>query len=233
MFLFTMSSEVQLLSKIKTCSRLSLLKRSNLVPSKTHHRLLSVSSNRNAVTTHYSIVSRENDSRWKDVDMSRVEDESDVLIIGGGPAGLSAAIRLKQLANEKDKELRVCLVEKGSQVGLHTLSGACIETKALDELIPDWKEKGAPLKTPVTEDVFSMLTAKRKIPIPVFKGLPMYNHGNYVVRLGHVVQWLGEQAEELGVEIYSGISGNEILYDDNGSVIGLGTNDGNFGSFPA
>lgn len=97
---------------------------------------------RNHVTTHYTIKPRENDERWKDRDMSRVSDQTDVMIVGGGPAGLSAAIRIKQLANKEGKDLRVCLVEKGPYIGAHTLSGACIETRALNELIPDWKEKG-------------------------------------------------------------------------------------------
>lgn len=97
---------------------------------------------RNHVTTHYTVVPRENDERWKDVDLERVSDQTDVMIVGGGPAGLSAAIRLKQLSKEQGKDIRVCLVEKGPYIGAHTLSGACIEPHALNELIPDWKEKG-------------------------------------------------------------------------------------------
>jgi electron-transferring-flavoprotein dehydrogenase len=146
-------------------------------------------------------------------------------VVGGGPAGLSAAIKLKQLANTNGKELRVTLVEKASQVGLHTLSGACIEPNAINELIPDWKEKGAPLNTPVTEDIFRFLTQNKSFKIPVFKGTPIYNHGNYVVRLGHVCQWLATQAEEVGVEIYPGYAASEVLYDKNGSVCGIATND--------
>ncbi|KAI1292278.1 Electron transfer flavoprotein-ubiquinone oxidoreductase, mitochondrial [Halotydeus destructor] len=157
--------------------------------------------------------------------MERVADETDVVIVGGGPAGLSAAIRLKQLAAEKGTEMRVTLVEKASQLGGHTLSGACIETKALDELIPDWKDRDSPLKTPVTEDVFSFLTQSGRFNLPVFKGLPMYNHGNYIVRLGHVVQWLGTIAEELGVEIYPGYAAAEVLVNDNNQVYGIATND--------
>ncbi|CAG2102509.1 unnamed protein product, partial [Medioppia subpectinata] len=148
-----------------------------------------------------------------------------VVIVGGGPAGLSAAIRLKQLANNNQKELRVTLVEKASQIGLHTLSGACIETKALDELIPDWRDRSAPINTPVTSDVFRFLTEKASIKIPVLPGMPVYNHGNYVVRLGQVVEWLGAQAEELGVDIYPGIPAAEILYDESGNVCGIATND--------
>ena len=138
---------------------------------------------------------------------------------------MSAAIRLKQLATAHNKELRVTVVEKASQVGLHTLSGACIEPSALNELIPDWKDKGAPLDTPVTEDVFRFLTANGSLKVPVFKGNPVYNHGNYVVRLGRVVEWLGVQAEELGVEIYPGIAASEVLYDKDGNVCGIATND--------
>lgn len=136
---------------------------------------------------------------------------------------------------------QVCLVEKASQVGGHILSGAVIEPTALNELIPDWKDRGAPLKTPVKDDKFAFLTGSGRIPIPVFPGInfsvsakplnsifagtPMYNHGNYIVRLGHVVQWLGEQAEELGVEIYPGYAASEILYHEDGSVKGIATND--------
>lgn len=157
--------------------------------------------------------------------MERVADETDAVIVGGGPAGLSAAIRLKQLANEKGQELRVCVLEKSAEVGGHILSGAVLQPTALDELIPDWKEKGAPLNTPVTEDVMSLLTTTSRIPIPIPPGFPLHNHGNYIVRLGHVVRWLGEQAEALGVEIYPGYAGAEILYDSDGSVKGVATND--------
>lgn len=147
-----------------------------------------------------------------------------MVIVGGGPAGLSAAIQLRKHAMANEKELRVTLVEKASQIGMHTLSGACIETKALDELIPDWKEKGAPLKTPVKEDAFGILTETGRIPVPILKGMPLDNHGNYVVRLGHVVEWLGQQAEELGVEIYPGYAASEILFEDD-KVCGIATND--------
>ncbi|CAD5121441.1 DgyrCDS9950 [Dimorphilus gyrociliatus] len=157
--------------------------------------------------------------------MERYADEADVVIVGGGPAGLSAAIRIKQLAADAGKEIRVCLLEKASLIGGNTLSGACIETSALNELIPDWKEKGAPMKTKVTKDKFALLTEKSRIPIPVFPGLPMYNHGNYIVRLGNLVSWLGEQAENLGVELYPGYAAAEILYNEDGSVKGIATND--------
>ncbi|CAH1159743.1 unnamed protein product [Phaedon cochleariae] len=177
------------------------------------------------ITTHYTIHPREQDPRWKDVNMERFADETDILIIGGGPAGMSAAIRAKQLAEKDGRELRVCLVEKASEVGGHILSGAVIQPTALEELIPDWKEQGAPLNTPVTEDKFGFLTEKGRINIPVFKGLPMDNHGNYIVRLGHVVRWLGTVAESLGVEIYPGYAASEVLYHGDGSVKGVATND--------
>lgn len=126
---------------------------------------------------------------------------------------------------DSNKEIRVCLVEKASEIGTHILSGACLDPIALNELIPDWKDKGAPLNTPVTSDKFAFLTKSSRIPLPVFKGWPMDNHGNFVVRLGHVVKWLGEQAEALGVEVYAGFPASEILYRQDGSVKGIATND--------
>lgn len=138
------------------------------------------------------------------MDLSKIypkHSKPSLLILGGGPAGLSAAIRAKQLATEQGKEIRVCVVEKASEVGAHILSGACLDPVAINELFPNWKELGAPLNTPVTHDKFAFLTASNRIPIPIFPGWPMDNKGNYIVRLGHVVKWLGEQAEALGVEV--------------------------------
>jgi electron-transferring-flavoprotein dehydrogenase len=159
--------------------------------------------------------------------MERVADETDVLIIGAGPAGLATAIRLKQLAAQDNKELRVCVVEKAAEVGGHILSGACIEPQPIDELLPNWKDDPeCPIKQPVTKDKFMFLTESSKISLPVFRGTPMYNHGNYIVRLGHVVKWLGAKAEELGVEIYNGYAAQEILYDEkNKCVKGVATGD--------
>ena len=149
----------------------------------------------------------------------------DVVIVGAGPSGLSAAIRLKLLASEQGHEVSVCVLEKGSEVGAHILSGAVIDPIALNELIPDWKEKGAPLTTPVSEDRFLVLTRSRSTRIPNLLLPPlMNNHGNYIVSLGNVCRWLGQQAEALGVEIYPGFAAAETLIED-GKVVGVATGD--------
>ena len=149
--------------------------------------------------------------------------EYDVVIVGAGPSGLSTAIRLKQLAAEQDKEISVCILEKGSEVGAHTLSGAILEPRALNELFPDWKEKGAPLNTPVKKDKLLYLTETKSKTLP--NPPQMHNKGNYIISLGELVRWMGEQAEELGVEIYPGFAASEVLYHDDGSVKGIATGD--------
>lgn len=145
--------------------------------------------------------------------MTRESMEFDVVIVGAGPAGLSAAIRLQQLSQQS---LRICVVEKGSEVGAHILSGAVLEPRALNELIPDWQARGAPILTPATEDNFLFLTAQNSFRLPTPK--TMQNHGNYIISLGNLCRWLAQQAEALGVEIYPGFAATEILYEDNQNV---------------
>jgi electron-transferring-flavoprotein dehydrogenase len=152
----------------------------------------------------------------------------DVVVVGGGPAGLAAAIRLKQLAQAAGSDLSVCVLEKGSEVGAHILSGAVIDPRALTELIPDWQAKGAPLKTAVSEDRFLFLTRTAALKAPNW-ALPacFQNHGNYVASLGQLVRWLGSQAEAVGVELFPGFPAAEVLYGAAGEVIGVAT--GNMG----
>jgi len=158
--------------------------------------------------------------------MAREAMEYDVVVVGGGPAGLAASIRMKQLAAERNREVSVCLLEKGSEIGAHILSGAVIDPIGLNELIPDWKEKGAPVETHVIEDHFLWLTKTGSFRFPNFM-MPrlMNNHGNYIVSLGELCRWLGQQAEALGVEIYPGFAAAEVLYNDDGSVKGVATGD--------
>jgi len=160
--------------------------------------------------------------------MARESMEFDLVVVGGGPAGLAAAIRLKQLAQNAGRELSVCVLEKASEVGGHILSGAVMDPRALTELMPDWAARGAPLTTPVTEDQFLFLTDSGSWATPPWL-LPdcFKNHGNYVVSLSDVVKWLGTQAEALGVEVYPGFAAAEVLYDDQGRVVGVAT--GNLG----
>jgi len=152
--------------------------------------------------------------------------EYDVVIVGAGPAGLSAAIRLKQLALEKNHEISVCVLEKGSEVGAHILSGAVLDPIALNELIPDWQDKGAPLNTKVSDDQFLFLspTGARSTPHWLLPSC-FHNKGNYIVRLGDVVRWLGEQAEGLGVDVFPGFAASEILFTEDGAVAGVATGD--------
>ena len=158
--------------------------------------------------------------------MEREAMEFDVVIVGGGPAGLASAIRLKQLAAENGSEIGVCLIEKGAEIGAHILSGAVMDPRALTELLPDWKEGGAPLNAPVSEDRFFILseTGATRVPNSLLPKC-FHNEGNYVISLGNVCRWLGEQAEALGVEIYPGFAGAEVLFDENGAVKGVATGD--------
>jgi electron-transferring-flavoprotein dehydrogenase len=155
--------------------------------------------------------------------VERESMEYDVVIVGAGPSGLTAAIRLKQLAAEKEQEINVCVIEKGSEVGAHILSGAVLEPRALNELMPDWKERGAPLNTPAGKDYFLLLTRETSYRLPTPP--QMHNDGNYIISLGNFCRWLATQAEELGVEIYPGFAAAEVLYNDDGAVVGVATGD--------
>ena len=160
--------------------------------------------------------------------MERESMEFDVVIVGAGPSGLSTAIRLRQLCAEHGSDLSICIVEKGSEVGAHILSGAVVEPRSLDELFPDWKDRGAPLHTPAREDRLYYLTRGGAVRLPTPP--QMHNDGNYIISLGNLCRWLGEQAEALDVSIFPGFPASEVLYDEDGTVKGVATQDMGVGS---
>ena len=163
--------------------------------------------------------------------MERESMEVDVVIVGAGPSGLATACRLGQIAQETGQEISVVVVEKGSEVGAHILSGAVLEPRALNELFPNWQEMGAPVNTKVTGDEIYYLTGPEKAQkVPnLFVPKTMHNEGNYIISLGNLCRWLAEQAEGLGIEIFPGFAASEVLYNEDGSVKGIATGDSGIG----
>src|ERR1041385_666908 len=154
----------------------------------------------------------------------RVTLEVDALVVGGGPAGLAAAYHLRQLLNKANRsDATIAVLEKGKEIGAHIISGAVMDPRGIDELMPDWKEKGAPVEKPVDEDHVLFLTKSSKFTLPITPP-PLQNHGNYIISLNKFVRWFGEQVEKSGVDIFAGFSGADLLID-NDTVVGVGTGD--------